>query len=259
MDGEDGIPWARLPERLDRRLRLGPFPSARDALKFVLYAAAGALLVPFTGPFVWVAIAGLGFAIAVWRPDGGPWDERAAAFVLWRVRRRAGSGTVTRRATGPAVERGLLGIEGGPHCAILRAGGIPIDYLPPTELHRRFAEYRELLLALDGSFGWTATIDPIRSSLVLPEARPTSEPEAWGRDGYRGLVEAICRRRGRRRIDWVLSADVPGTEGVAALERRIELVVQRLSACGVPIARLTGRRGSDAARRLGWPARSAHP
>ena len=39
----ESSPWIGLPATFDRRLRMGPFPSVRDALKFATYAAVGAI------------------------------------------------------------------------------------------------------------------------------------------------------------------------------------------------------------------------
>src|SRR5208282_2604654 len=71
MEGPSaGVPVVVLPERVDRRVRLGPFPSAKDAVKFASYAAAGAVLAPFATPFAWVPVLALGFVVSVWHPDG---------------------------------------------------------------------------------------------------------------------------------------------------------------------------------------------
>lgn len=85
-DLPDGPPVVSLPERLDRRLRLGPFASARDALKFVTYSAVGAVIVPFTSPYLWLVVVAGGFAVCVVRSDGQALDERALSFVLWKIR-----------------------------------------------------------------------------------------------------------------------------------------------------------------------------
>ncbi|HLM71014.1 MAG TPA: hypothetical protein VK423_06510, partial [Thermoplasmata archaeon] len=105
-DPEAGPPLIRLPERLDRRMRLGPFPSSRDALKFVTYAAAGALLSPFTSPWVWLPVLLAGFAVSVWRPDGRAVDERILAYSVWKFRSFAGESPVRNASSHPLVRQG---------------------------------------------------------------------------------------------------------------------------------------------------------
>ena len=47
------FPDVALPVAIGRRMRLGPFPSARDALRFLAYATAGAVVIPFFGAIAW--------------------------------------------------------------------------------------------------------------------------------------------------------------------------------------------------------------
>lgn len=250
-----GPPRVALPERLDRRLRLGPFPSARDALKFVLYAAVGGLLAPFTSPYLWLPILGLGFVLSVHRPDGEAVDERALAYLLWRLRRGAVGGALTGSVSSPLLRRGLLRFGEGPYFAVIRAGGAPLAYLPPTELARRFEIYRSLLRALDGSFGWVAGTVPLRSASVLPDAPPGGGADPTGRAGYRELVELLCRRRFLRRVDFLLATAEGDADGIGRLEGRAGVVLEHLSALGVHAVRLKDRALLDAGRRLGWSDR----
>ncbi|HTT15539.1 MAG TPA: hypothetical protein VMG81_07205 [Thermoplasmata archaeon] len=261
MDADpDGPPRVALPERFDRRLRLGPFPSARDALKFVVYAAAAAVLAPFASPIVWLPIVAAGFGLAVFRPEGEAIDERALAFVLWHARRRGRRGAeVTAPRLDPLVRRGLLPVGSGPLLAVVRAGGVPLTYLPPRELRRRFEIYCDLLRALDGGFAWSAGTTPLRPGRLVPRLRPSGTREADGCAGYRDLVEAFARRRALRRVDIALSATELGPEGIGGLERRVALYLEALAALGVPAARLTGRSLLDAGRRLGWPPGGTSP
>ncbi len=255
----EGPPSVALPERLDRRLRLGPFPSARDALKFVLYAAMGAFFALFTSPYIWLPIVGVGFLLSVWRPEGDALDERALAIVLWYLRRRWKRGSVNEPVTAPMLRRGLLKLSEGTIYAVIRAGGAPLAYLPPIELQRRFESYRDLLRALDGSFFWSARTAPIRPDPVLPKALPDGETDLAGRAGYRELVDLLCRRRSLRRVDVVLRAAETGPDGIAALERRAGLILDRLSALGIRASRLRERALLDAGRRLDWNVGSGRP
>src|ERR1700688_4681805 len=57
--GSSGIPVVvGLPESLDRRMRLGPFPSARHALKFAAYAAVGGSVAAILGVVLTIPLLG---------------------------------------------------------------------------------------------------------------------------------------------------------------------------------------------------------
>jgi len=248
----DGPPIVRLPERFDRRLRLGPFPSGRDALKFVGYAGAAALLVPFTSAVAWLAIAGTAFVVAVVRVDGQGLDDRAFAFVRWRLRGVATWRTVVT-PTGALARRGIVAVAPGRYVAALRAAGSPTAYLPPADLAERFDRYRELLRAVDGSLGVTVGSRAMRAAPVLPaptEPGPTADGAAA--DGYRSLVDLLCRRRHVRRIDLVLGTARFGADGIADLEVRISGLLDGLATLGIRAARLRDRALEDAVRAGGW-------
>lgn len=251
---EGGPPVIDLPERLDRRMRLGPFPSSRDALKFVSYAAVGALLAPFASPWVWLPIVGAGFAVAVWRPEGRALDERALAFATWKFR----SGRVGRAVKGPAsrplVRQGLLQLAPHRYIAVIRTGGAPMAYLPPDELVRRFELYRELLRSTDGSFAFLSTVVPIRSQSVRPTTPPRTGGETPAHSGYSELVQVLCRRRLLRRVYFVLGNAGASPETMGQLEGRAANLIERLGSLGLRPTRLRDRALAEAARRLGWPA-----
>ncbi|MGI0071566.1 MAG: hypothetical protein ACRECT_05820 [Thermoplasmata archaeon] len=252
-DLADGPPIVGLPERLDRRLRLGPFASARDALKFVSYAAAGAVLVPFTSPWLWPAVAAAGFGLTVVRPDGRGLDEEAASFCRWKWRRWAGGGTVTGPASGARVRRGLLPLSDGRHLAIVRAAGTPLAYLPPDELAARFERFRDLLRALRGPVGLLVASTPMRSAPVVPGPIDPERADGPAAAGYSELVTLLCRRRLVRRVDLVLATDGPGAGALSDLEGRVATLGAGLSALGLRICRLRDRRLEDAARSWGGP------
>ncbi len=250
--GAASVPTVALPERFDRRLRLGPFPSARDALKFVVYATAGALLAPFVPPIVWLPIVGIGFGIAVWRPEGQALDERAVALVLWLLRRERREAEMTRHAPDPLLRRGLLRLDSGTLAVVLRADGTPLAYLPPVELQFRFASFREFLREIEGGWVWSVSSGPLRPEAVVPTTTADPSEETDDRAGYRELVETLCRRRARRQIDVVLTGGAATPDRVLELERRADRVAGRLAELGIPVVRLRDRGLADAGRRLGW-------
>ncbi len=252
VEPSDGPPVVALPERFDRRLRLGPFASARDALKFITYAAAGALLVPFTSPYLWLGVVAVGFGICVYRPDGQALDERVVAFVVWRLGAPNRERLMTPLATDPMARKGLHRIGPGQYIAIVRTGGAPVAYLPPVELERRFELFRELLRSVRGGLAFTVTSAPMRSRPVVPAPVGVARADRLAAAGYAELVELLCRRRSVRRVDLALATETTGADGISDLEGRISTLLERLAGFGVRIVRLRDRPLEDAARRWGW-------
>ncbi|HTP54366.1 MAG TPA: hypothetical protein VML94_05340 [Thermoplasmata archaeon] len=247
--GEDP-PAVELPERLDRPLRLGPFRSARDALKCVAYAAVGALLVPFLGPLVWIPFAVVGVAASLGRTDGGGVDDRAVRYLFWRARRLVGGVGVTPGGESPTGRRAIVRLPSS-FAAVVRVGGLPLAYLPAADLTRCFERYRELLRAFDGSFLVHSTRAPIHPTPFLPAEPTPGGPEGAARAGYRELVEVIVRRRHVRQVFLAIATGEPGPDGIARLETQVATLLDRLRALGLRPARLRDRALSEAIRRLG--------
>lgn len=258
-ESEDGPPIVGFPERFDRRMRLGPFPSARDALKFVAYAAAGALLVPFANPWVWLPVVLVGFAVSVWRPDGRALDERALVFLSWKARSVGSRRSMTRETPRVTVRQAVLQLAPHRYVAVLQSGGTPIAYLPPHDLARRFALYRELLRSVDTSFLALATTVPIRAQTVRPGTPPEHEAESSALSGYSELVTLLCRRRSLRRVYLVLGTLEGDAEALRDLEGRVANLTERLGALGLHPIRLRDRALAEAAYRFGWPAEVTGP
>jgi hypothetical protein len=256
---ESGPPTIEYPERMDRRMRLGPFPSSRDALKFITYAAAGALLSPFASPWVWLPIVGVGFVVCVWRPEERALDEWAVTYLLWRFRALGEGPLVKPSDDWPVVREGLLRIGRECHVAVVRTGGSPVDYLPPQELARRFELFRELLRSSDGNLSFLATTEPIRSATIHPSVRSVVEVEAPARAGYTELVSLLCRRRLLRRVYFVLGCPEGGSEAIARLEGRVSNLLERLNALELRPVRLKDRGLVEAATRFGWRVHAVPP
>lgn len=247
-DGEP--PVVVLPERLDRKLRLGPFPSGRDALKFASYAAVGAFLVPFAGALAWLPFLLAGGVVALWHPDGEAADERMLRFVRWKLRRLGRGEAMTVPGAGTGAHRALARVPGG-FVAVVRTGGVPLAYLPPRELAERFEAFRELLRAFDGSFLWLAARAPIHAVPFLPAEPAPVGAEAPARAGYRELVEVIVRRRHLRQVYFALASEGSGSEGIQRLEAQLGTLLERLRSLGVRPVRLRDRALTEAVRRLG--------
>lgn len=243
-------PVVALPERLDRKLRFGPFASGRDALKFVSYVAAGALLVPFLGEGAWIPFVLAGLAVTLWRPDGDAIDERLVRFARWKVRGAGPGGSVKPSRPGRTGRRSTARLPGA-FVGILRTGGLPLAYLPPAELRRRFESYRDLLRAFDGTFVLLVTRAPIHPVPFLPAEPTPPGPEGAARAGYLELMEVIVRRRHLRQVYLALATSEPGASGVQRLETQIAAMVERLRALGLRPVRLRDRALGEALHRMG--------
>jgi len=230
---------------------LGPFASARDALKFVTYAAAGALLAPFVSPYAWLPLLGLGFAVSVWRPDGEAVDERFGRWLGWSWRRVLG-GPLTPLALRRSAADAFVRLGPGRYATLLRLSGTPVAYRPPADLERMFREYCEVLRASDGMLVMRVGTAPLRSERLLPGETPLVPAERAANAGYRELVAVLCRRRLVRKVDLALFGSGPGREVPAQLEARTRALAARLDALGLHPCRLRGRSLTDAALRLGW-------
>lgn len=242
-----------LPERMDRRMGLGPFSSSRDALKFLGYATTAALLSPFTPLWLWLPIVLVGFLLSVWRPDGQSLDERALLFVSWKVRSTGVRPVMTSRSGPPLLRQALLEIAPHRFVAVVRTGGTPIAYLPPDELERRFDRFRELLRSLDDSFAFLATTAPMRAQAVRPTIPLGSGAEPTPFSGYTELVSLLCRRRLLRKVYFVLRGTSDGPDALARLEGQVSNLTDRLAQLGLHPVRLRDRALAEAAHRFGWP------
>jgi hypothetical protein len=248
----EGPPVVGLPERFDRRLRLGPFASARDALKFLTYAAAGAVLAPFTSVAVWLGLVALGFGLTVYRPDGQPLDERAVSALLWKFRALGRSAGMKRPPARSVTGASLLGIGPGQYIAMLRTEGAPTAYLPPTELARRFESFRDLLRSVRGGLAFSVVSVAMRSGPVTPAKVDPHRSDRAAAVGYTDLVRLLCRRRSIRRVHIALANDAPGPRGISDLELRVTSLAESLGGLGLQATRLRGRSLRDAAHRWGW-------
>lgn len=250
-EGAGPGPAARVPERLDRRARLGPFPSARDAARFLCYAAAGALVAPWVSPFLWIPIVGGGFAVSVWQPDGRPVDERAWIYVRWRLRSLyRGEAVGARRSEVNRVS--FLELAPGAHLAVVRAAGAPLTYLAPADLDRKFRRFRDLLRTLSGEFVLFATTVPVRPEPVLPSEPASVGPDPDPRAGYVELVRLLCRRRRSRRVYLALRSRETGPDALSRLDAEANALAERLGELGLRAGRLADRELVEAGYRFDW-------
>lgn len=246
---ESGPIVVSLPEPTGRRLRLGPFPSAREALKFVTYAAVGGVVAGLVGPLAWFPFLGSGFLFAVYRPEGRGLDRRFHDYCRWRMRSRDGGPSPPEAV----VRGGAVRVEGGRFMAVLAAQGIPVAFLPPRDARRRFEQYRLLLRSLDERLFLRVGVEPLSPRPFLgASARGPVPGGTDARAGYRELVQLLCRRRSVRRVDVYLVGCGEAATHLARLEAQVAAVERSLGEMGVGVRRLRERELEAAVRRSGF-------
>lgn len=258
-DASVGPLLAELPEPVGRKLRLGPFPSAVDALKFVTYAAVGAVLASITSPWVWVPAIVLGFAFSMVRVDGRPLDAEVAAALRWRLFPARGVPLNDARRGSRDLTRDVLRLSGDRHVALIRVIGGPIAYLPPAEMAQRFERFRKLLRSWNRPFSLRVSSDPMHPGPVAPGQLPDTGLDREATIGYSELVALLCRRRSVRRVE--LLVDVPGASPIEMTRSRaqIDSLLGGLASLGLQAAVLRGASLDAAAHRWGWPVARGPP
>ena len=243
--------WISLPPSVERKPGLGPFGSAREALKFIAIATVGAVVAGFTFPELWLPFLGGGLALTVVRSEGKGLDDRLGDLLRYQLRARTGMGTPPNpRAVGKG---GVAYLGTGRRATVVRAGGIPISFLPAKDLRRTFEAYRTLLRSLRVGAYVCAGLEPIEGRLFRPPpSPPRSTEEAAARVGYDEMVRLLCRRRHRRVVFVVLADEGPGPEGVDRLESATRALLAGLEGIGTQPSRLAGPELEVSLRRLGW-------
>ncbi|MCI4357589.1 MAG: hypothetical protein L3J95_04385 [Thermoplasmata archaeon] len=255
MAEDHGLAPIPLPRPLERRMRLGPFPTARDAMRFAAYAAAGAIVVPIGGALAWLPILALGFVLSVVRPEGKGLDDRAGDYLRWRWRRRhPENGRSSPVATSGSET--YLRLPGPVTATILEAGGVPIRFLPPSDARALFDRYRELLRTVESGVHLDVGSAPIPGSpFHLPKRSSYGPAEAAARTGYQEMAKLLLRRRRLRRVCVLLFESGSDPVSLRRLNERTDAFQSGLAGLGVPVDRLRGPNLSSAAETLGWTGR----
>ena len=251
-DEREGPLRVELPERLDRRMRLGPFDSVASALKFAAYAAVGAVAASLVGPAGWVPFVGVGFLAATYRYEGKALDERVVDYLAYGARRLRGE---RARRSGDVAMTGArwLRTPSGRRVAVLAAGGIPVAFLPSQESRRLFESYYRALRGCEASLYLVVGVAPLRERTLRPPKDPGSggAPDAAARVGYDELVTALALRRARRRVTIAVWSPTGGASEEERLERSVHALLAALQQLEVPVRRLEGRALEIEAGRLG--------
>ena len=223
-----------------RRLHLGPFGSGRDLAKFLGLAAVGAVVAAVSSAVLWLPFLGIGALVAFFRVDGRSLDDYAVGYLRFRWR-TAGSPDGSPGTSMP--NQGPSRAVGG-HAPSLRAGGIPIAYLPPADLQRLFEEWRSTLATVDRPLGVRMRGEPFSPLPFLPAASPR-DAERPALDSYCELVRLLLRRRYRRVVE-ITVWDDPSGHGPRAigLQAQLDELLSALERLGIP-ARGTLREGAD--------------
>lgn len=225
------IPVLRL---VPRRLRLGPFGSGRDLVKFLGLATVGAMLAAFSSLVVWVAFLGAGAMVAFVRVRNQTLDDVAVDYCRFRWRssgrsRRTRSALVARRGVPDRPSRAP---------ARVRAGGIPTAYLPAAELERLFGEWRSTLGTLGRPVGLRVRGESFSPLAYLPAVLDTGDRERVALDSYRRMVRMMLRHRYHRVVELsVGGASAESGESAAAADAAVEELVGALRRLGIPALR----------------------
>jgi hypothetical protein len=242
-----------LPRRLDRRMRLGPFPSARDAMKFAAYAAAGTFALPFGGAIAWLPFLGGAFFLSVYRPDGKGLDDRAGDYLRWRWRRRRAS-SAPPGARARSASDDVARLPGPYLAAIVEARGIPTRFLPPADARELFDRYRTMLRSVVGGIYLDVGVATLPlTAFRLPPLEVNGPAERVAREGYEEMVRLLLRRRQRRRVFLTVFVPLRGAECVRRLDAEVGALVGHLAALGVDPERLRGSGLRSALDLVGWP------
>jgi hypothetical protein len=225
-----------------RRLRLGPFGSGRELVKFLCIATAGATVAAVTSAVVWLPFLAVGATIALVRVEGQTLDDYALRYCRFRWR----SNAALRAATNaPPLGRSPGESPHNSPCSI-RAGGIPIAYLPPHELEHLFEQWRATLATLDRPFGCRMRGESFSPLPFLPASADAGGMELAALDSYRGLVKALLHERYRRAVDLTVWNDRTdrGSDAIG-LQTQIDELLGALERMGIPACAIPtgGRRG----------------
>jgi hypothetical protein len=231
--GMDLVDLAAIPvhQLTRRRLRLGPFGSGRDAAKFLCVATVGALVAAVSSAVVWLPFLAAGVMFSLVRVEGRTLDDFALGYFRFQWRSSLGS-------------RGTLGTPPPSHrfrgrlrtrSSSLRAGGIPIEYLPPCDLQRLFEEWRSTLGALDRPIGFRIRGERFSPIPFLPRSRSPLAEERSALESYRELVHALLRNRYRRVVELTLWDDpIEGSQRNSGLDVQRDELARCLDRLGIP-------------------------
>ncbi|HKS59664.1 MAG TPA: hypothetical protein VJS68_02675 [Thermoplasmata archaeon] len=227
-------------------MRLGPFPNATEALKFLLWATAAFVLASIATPLVAVPVLSSGLFLSVYHPEGVGLDRRFWTWCRFRFR----SGAAAPGAAGSGERPFSTRFLDGKGLAVASAQGIPLRFLPPARQREVYDAFRQLLSGLEGEALFHAVTEPVPARRYLPRRRVSGGAESFARDGYSELLRQLLRRRRRRTVLLALVGGPGSSPAVTAgLDGRIASVMALLDSIDVPTTRLRGGELRRALRR----------
>jgi hypothetical protein len=233
-----------------RRLHLGPFGSGRDLAKFLCIAVIGAVVAAVSSAVLWLPFLGLGAMVAFVRVEGRTLDDYALGYC--RFRWRAVVMSSRSSSDSPSGRPSLRGEGRAP--SSIRAGGIPIAYLPPVDLQRLFDEWRAILTAFDRPLGFGMRGERFSPLPFIPAFQSPDEGERAAIESYRELVRLLLRRRYRRVVDLTVWNDPFVRDSrTVALDADVAELLSALERLGVPAHPVSG----DV--RESWPSSGVVP
>jgi hypothetical protein len=244
-----------LPEPVDRKARLGPFLSGRDALKFAGISAVGAVVADATTPVAWLPFLGIGLLLGTVRIDGKGPDAHVVDYVRWRARQHPPPRR--RRSGGAQLPTGaIVRLPGGRCAAAVRSRGRPVAFLPTGDARGLFEAFTTLIRTQGHGLLFGADVTPVDGRPLLPPKGPVgTEEEGAARRGYRELVDVLAQHCRTRAVTVVTWSDPEETEGLLRLEERVQALTGSLLALGVTAERLEGAALGGAVAGLGGPGR----
>jgi hypothetical protein len=252
MSDADGALVVALPEPVGRKARLGPFVTGREALKFAGFAAVGAVIADATTPVAWLPFLVVGLVVGAVRIDGKGPDAHVTDYLRYRWRRHPLRRAGPRRApTDP--EGAIARLPGGQCAAIVRAGGVPIGFLPRRDARGLFEGFSGLLRAQHHGLFLSVDADPVDPGPLLPRKRPHApEAERPALAGYREMLHLLARQRRRRNVSVMTWCEPDDPEALVRLEERVQALTGSLIALGLSPDRLEGPALGAALDRLGF-------
>ncbi|MCI4347447.1 MAG: hypothetical protein L3J97_02365 [Thermoplasmata archaeon] len=226
-------------ELASRRLHLGPFGSGRDLVKFLGVATVGAAVAALSSAVMWLPFLGIGVLVTFVRVEGRTLDDYAVGYLRFRWRSSS-----TRE--GPLRGWPLFpspSARSRERTPSLRAGGIPIAYLPPADLQRLFEEWRSTLAAVSRPLSVRMRGEPFSPLPFLPTSTSPRDGERQALAAYRQLVRLLLRHRYRRIVELTVGEEstdlAPTTVG---LHSEVETLHSALGRMGIPAENLSSDR-----------------
>lgn len=191
-----------VPERLGRRMTVGPFQTPKDILRFLLVGSLGLLFAVGFGllaglPFLVAALA----LVAIRWEEASLWDhgERWLAYI---VRRHSSRSRLA--ASEEDSDTHTWGLWEGPPS--------PISGRSPEELYQEARRWLQAVAGHDGELLFVRESGPLNVEALLPPPPTVPERALW--EGYARIVQETSRGLYRARLFLAVRADATGPSSI---------------------------------------------